>query len=192
MVLIFMNKNKIIIICGLVLVIIVLFFVFHKNYDNKVERYLKAIGFEKTGNLYEKRLLGARLDKYYYLVDQKLPAESVYLYFDLDRSLLTEVNLKNSFDLNYTFDGSYDYKSDTLSYSYEVSNNDIAAMVKGKYLKKSDSYSCEIVYMNNDDTGDNNMFSLICEQAQFVCKDFSYHVKTLIADPFILDRIKKG
>ena len=184
------NKKIIIVFVFIVLLVICILIFGHKKGD-KVEKYIVSLGFKKVNNLYEKKLSGMDVDKYHFTIDQKLPAESTYLYLDLDRSLLTEVGLKYSLDLQYSFLGSYYFKDDKISYHYEVYDGIASAMVKGEYLDDTESCSCESVYLKNANDTEGNVFSLICEQAKYVCLDFSVHAKTLITNPFIVDELKK-
>ncbi len=186
------NKKILFILLGIVFVFVFFFILFYKSDDDKLENYILGIGFKKSGNLYEKKLSGVTMKQYYSLVSENVPVSSSYLYFDLNRYLLTEVNSHYTYELQYNFLGSYDFKDGSLSYRYEINDGVVSAMVKGEYLKESDSYSCDSVYLENASVGNSNIFSLICEQAQFRCRDFSYQAKTLITNPFILDKMKNG
>ena len=119
------NKKILFILLGIVFVFVFFFILFYKSDDDKLENYILGIGFKKSGNLYEKKLSGVTMKQYYSLVSENVPVSSSYLYFDLNRYLLTEVNSHYTYELQYNFLGSYDFKrlhkSKVVKYLSELS-----------------------------------------------------------------------
>ena len=187
------KKRKIIIIIIVAFILIIFRIVTNKSNNEKVETYIKKIGFkkQKDSDLYYKQISDINLDQFFKLVEGDTYADTSYLYFDLNNYHLIKVNMQYSNEVTSTLTATYNYKKDKLTYIYEVTGGDVSAMFEGEYMVEKKAFICEESYYNNIDVYEDNNKEIICDKIELDIGEFYEELRHLITNPNLLNKMKE-
>lgn len=183
-----MNKNKrimLIVLTIVVIILIVLSIISHKNYDKRIDRYVSNLGFKLEDGLYYKQLSIYDLDYYYNLEDTK-NVSFKGLYFNRDTYNLIYDNFESKDGVKLYFIGNYDYKDDSLTYTYRIVSGGSNAIFDGSYDRDNEKLICD-----SELSYDTDLFSDdVCVVIQDNIDDFINEINYFIINGNILEYMR--
>ena len=187
------NNKKVFILIIIVFFIILFKIITNKSTSQKIDKYIEDKGFvlSKDTNIYEKKISSMSAKDYYSTVDNGNDANYSVMYFNTNEFTLLKDSTFYSNGVTSIFDGTFDYKDDSLKYIYEVSTNNSYIMFEGDYDIDSKEFSCDVTYYENINPYQDNNNLVLCEKISYDAADFADEVKDLITNPSLLEKIKK-
>lgn len=184
-----MNKNKriIFITLGVILVVLlILNFMSHKNYDNKISKYVSSLGYKLEDGLYYKQLSVNDLDYYYNLEGEK-DVSFEGLYFNIDTYNLIYDKFDSIDKTQLYFVGNYDYKDESLTYTYRIVSGGSNAIFSGSYDRDNEELVCD-----NELSYDTDIYlNDVCVVVQDNIDSFITEINNFIINGNILDYMKE-
>ncbi len=182
--------SKIIIIFTIILIaIIVLKFITNVPVPTKISNYLVENGYIKNNDLFSKQISDLSLNEYQYYVSKNIPATYSINYFSIGNFRLTK-NLDNYQDkITTSLTEIYDYKDNSLTYTYRITSNDVNAIFKGEYKETNKEFICQKEFAYGVIT--NSFQNTICEGIELQVSNFSLEAKLLFKNATFINYMKK-
>lgn len=184
------KKIKFLII--LALIVLVLWII--TNYltsTNKLHKYLLNNGFTKTENFYTKILTENDIDDYYQDIQNNINSNYKELYFSSENYQLIGNIQEYNEGLIYYYSPIYDYHEDTLTYDFEISNDNIQIIFEGDYNIISQKMNCNLSNTSSEIELTTDEKSIICKKIELDTKDFTKEVNKLFKDTNFLKKVRK-
>lgn len=183
---------KIIIAIIVVIVTVLLIMSLNKKTDLKeeVSNYIIQEGFLNDDNspLYYKKLSTMDFDSFNKKMERGNDASYEMLYFNLDNFQYMKDYSEYKNDVYKSFNPTYSYKTNLISYNYRIGYNDTTVLIKGTYNKDSEVFECKPEYSYEIDIS--KSLSDICNKVKLDVLDFQYEADTLITNANLLKKMK--
>ncbi len=184
-----MNKKKWLIIAGIIIIVfIILNLMTNKTTEEKVQSYIENIGFQKLedSELYYKQISDTSIKEYFEIIKQEQEATLNILYFNTKQFQLLKVLMEYSNSISTSFDATYDYKTEQITYTYEITKGDTLVMLEGNYLPDTKEFNCDVTYYENIKLYQNNNETVLCDKVKYDAENFAEETRTLITNPTLL------
>lgn len=182
-------KKIIIIFWGVFLLLVVFNFIINKNPEDKVFEYLLNKGFSlDMGTLYIKQNSENSMEDYELDKSQGIDSNYELLYFNKDTYILTMDRTEYSEGIVKSFNPSYNYTNNYLTYNYRITINNTNVLIEGEYDKNNDTFSCNPVF--SYDIEINSSIDDVCFKLEYDLKEFYYEAITLVDNAKILNLMK--
>ena len=165
------NKKKIKIIIILIIIIIIMLLIISKitnkkDSKNVVKNYIEKKGFSQVekSNIYSKIISNTTLDEYFENTENNIATEYQVLYFNLSDYKLSKTYMEYKDNVYRYYTPTYDYKTNTIEYEYEISIEDGYINLTGSYNVKSKKITCNIGNSKNINTNSENLKEAICNK----------------------------
>lgn len=181
------KRNIILVLIGSVLCFAIISFFVRKDSEDLITSYITGIGFSNdTGTLYIKKISLNDIDTFEKEKSEGIDTNYEVLYFNTDTYQLTKDRLEYSSKINKSFNSTYDYKNESLTYVYRINVYNTNVIIEGKYDNKR--FTCDSTFSYQIDI--NNSLDDICRKVKLDVIQFDYEAKTLIDNIKILELIK--
>lgn len=193
MLLVMNDKLKKILIVVLVIVgfIVLLRLLSYKSPQEKIDKYITGKGFSKESNstLYYKKISKLSREEFNSDRDSGIDSEYEMLYFNIDTYQLLKDKLSYSSEIDSSFNPTYDYTNNKLTYDYRVVMNETNIIIKGDYNMETEEFTCERVFASQVDM--KSVQETLCNKIKYDVEEFKYEALTLIDNSRILNVMKK-
>ncbi len=189
-----MNKKlKIcLIIVGIIIAIIILKVLTTKPLEQRLAKYLTNIDFvqDEGSALYYKQTSKLSRDEYLAKISAREQAHYEALYFNTASYDLTEDELDYQDDIEISFNPTYNYQNQKITYTYRINVNNTNALIEGTYDQKSEIFTCEPTFAFNIEI--DQSINDICDSIKLEVEDFQDTATTLITNYRLLEEMQKA
>lgn len=185
-------RGKLLIILIIIFTILVLLrFITREDKSDKIGNYLISKGFikEEDSTLYHKQLSDMTINEYEDKVNNKQNSTYEMLYFNTNNYNYMKDKMTYEDDISKSFNPTYNYKDNTLTYVYRINMYNTNIIIEGEYDTNTEEFTCNSTFASeiNIDNAEND----ICDSIKYDVIDFSYEALTLITSTDILNDMKK-
>ena len=191
------NKKKIKIIIILIIIIIIMLLIIpkitnKKDSKNVVKNYIEKKGFSQVekSNIYSKIISNTTLDEYFENTENNIATEYQVLYFNLSNYKLSKTYMEYKDNVYRYYTPTYDYKTNTIEYEYEISIEDGYINLTGSYNVKSKKITCNIGNSKNINTNSENLKEAICNKILYNTKDFGIEALELMSNSTVINKLQ--
>ena len=191
------NKKKIKIIIILIIIIIIMLLIIpkitnKKDSKNVVKNYIEKKGFSQVekSNIYSKIISNTTLDEYFENTENNIATEYQVLYFNLSNYKLSKTYMEYKDNVYRYYTPTYDYKTNTIEYEYEISIEDGYINLTGSYNVKSKKITCNIGNSKNINTNSENLKETICNKILYNTKDFGIEALELMSNSTVINKLQ--
>ena len=191
------NKKKIKIIIILIIIIIIMLLIISKitnkkDSKNVVKNYIEKKGFSQVekSNIYSKIISNTTLDEYFENTENNIATEYQVLYFNLSDYKLSKTYMEYKDNVYRYYTPTYDYKTNTIEYEYEISIEDGYINLTGNYNVKSKKITCNIGNSKNINTNSENLKETICNKILYNTKDFGIEALELMSNSTVINKLQ--
>ncbi len=187
------TKKKILIaIVAVISILVILKLITNKTPEEQIGTHLIKQGFvqEEGSTMYHKLISPIGLNEYNKAVSNNQTAQYEMLYFNTSSYKLTKDKMSYHDNIQKSFNPTYDYVNDTLTYTYRINLESTNIIVKGDYNTDTKEFTCvpNFSYQVYIETTIDD----ICASAQYDVEQFSEESLTLITSNHLLSKIKNN
>ena len=186
------TRGKILVIILIIFIILVLLrFIMRENKEDKIGSYLISKGFlkEEDSTMYHKQVSDITIEEYENKVNNKENTTYEMLYFNTYNNHFIKDKMIYEDDITKSFNPTYNYKDDTLTYVYRINMYNTNIIIEGSYNNNTEEFICNPTFASEIDI--DNAKEDICNSIKYDVVNFNYEALTLITSTDILNEMKK-
>lgn len=186
------TRGKILVIILIIFIVLVLLrFIMREDKSDKIGNYLIGKGFvkEEDSTMYHKQISDITMDEYEDKVNNKENTSYEMLYFNTYNYHFIKDKMIYEDDISKSFNPTYNYKDDTLTYVYRINMYNTNIIIEGSYDNNTEEFICNPTFASEIDI--DNAKEDICNSIKYDVIDFNYEALTLITSTDILNEMKK-